>query len=441
MQPVKNLFNAREATRPIIIGLLVLTAFGASIAVLTKQWCRSNGWPDAEQHLHLCYSDFTQLFGTRGMADKLFPYFTGLPAEQALEYPVLLAILAGLTALVIPGIGFSPERQLAYFDVNSAVSFICWAVVVVAVAYAARHRSRDAIMVALAPGIILTSQLNWDLLAVMLAMLGLLAFSRKHIVLAGVLLGLGAAAKLYPFFLFGAILVLCLRTGRMRHFWVSLGSGAVAWLAVNVPFMLTAFDEWSRFYTFSGDRPAGNSSMWLAFVWTGMDGSTMSYLSNGLFGVACLGIAWLGLTATRRPRMAQLAFLIVAAFLLLGKVYSPQFVMWLIPLYVLARPKWREFLVWQGIEVFHWVFVWLWSAKWVSGLKYFGDSWTIEILYGLGIVAHMGMLVYLCAKIIGDIRNPERDVVRAEGLDDPLAGPLEGLEDKFVLGSKTANSR
>ena len=125
----------------------------------------------------------------------------------------------------------------------------------------------------------------------MLAMLGLLAFSRKHIVLAGVLLGLGAAAKLYPFFLFGAILVLCLRTGRMRHFWVSLASGVAAWLAVNVPFMLTAFDEWSRFYTFSGDRPAGNSSMWLAFVWTGMDGSTMSYLSNGLFGIACLGIA------------------------------------------------------------------------------------------------------------------------------------------------------
>ena len=120
MQPVKNLFNAREATRPVIIGLLVLTAIGASIAVLTKQWCRINGWPDAEQHLHLCYSDFTQLFGTRGMADKLFPYFTGLPAEQALEYPVLLAIMAGLTALVIPGTGFSPERQLAYFDVNSA---------------------------------------------------------------------------------------------------------------------------------------------------------------------------------------------------------------------------------------------------------------------------------------------------------------------------------
>ena len=435
MQPVKTLFNAREATRPVILWLLVLTALGAVIAVLTKQWCRVNAWPAAEQHLHMCYSDFTQLFGTRGMADKLFPYFTGLPPEQALEYPVLLAIVAGVTAMMIPGIGFSPERQLAYFDLNSALSFICWAAVVVAIAYAARHRSRDAIMVALAPGIILTSQLNWDLWAVMLATLGLLAFSRKHIVLAGVLLGLGAAAKLYPFFIFGAILVLCLRSGRMRHFWVSLSSGVVAWLAVNVPFMITAFDEWSRFYTFSGDRPAGNSSLWLAFAGTSMSGSTMSLLSNGLFGLACLGIAYIGLTAKRRPRMAQLAFLIVAAFLLLGKVYSPQFVMWLIPLYVLARPKWREFLIWQLVEVFHWAVVWLWSAKAVSDGGYFGGSWTIEILYGLGIVAHMAMLLYICIKIIGDIRNPERDVVRADGTDDPLAGPVENADDVFVLGS------
>ena len=134
MQPVKTLFNAREVTRPVIIWLLVLTAVGAVIAVLSKQWCRVNAWPAAEQHLHMCYSDFTQLFGTRGMADKLFPYFTGLPAEQALEYPVLLAIVAGVTAMLIPGIGFSPERQLAYFDLNSALSFICWAVIVVAIA-------------------------------------------------------------------------------------------------------------------------------------------------------------------------------------------------------------------------------------------------------------------------------------------------------------------
>ncbi|GAA4953097.1 hypothetical protein GCM10023238_19320 [Streptomyces heliomycini] len=64
--------------------------------------------------------------------------------------------------------------------------------------------------------------------------------------------------------------------------------------------------------------------------------------------LCCVGVAALALTAPRRPRFAQLAFLIVAAFILTNKVYSPQYVLWLVPLAALARPKWRDFLVWQG---------------------------------------------------------------------------------------------
>ncbi|GER21988.1 membrane protein [Zafaria cholistanensis] len=432
--PLKTLLTAREPNRKVVLLLLAATAAAAVAAVLTKQWCRINGWADATGvHTHMCYSDFSQLFGTRGLADRLFPFYTGLPAEQALEYPALLAVVAGVTAFLVPGIGFSPERQLLYFDLNSLGSFLCWAVVVVAVACAARRRSRDALMVAVAPGIILTSTLNWDLWAVMFATLGLLAFSRKQVVPAGVLLGLGAAAKLYPFFLFGALLVLCWRAGRMREFWKALAAAAAAWLVVNVPFMLTAFEEWSRFYTFSSEREVSFSSMWLAFTWTGLDGKDFSMLANGLFGLLCLGIAYLGLSAERRPRLGQLAFLVVAAFILTNKVYSPQFVMWLIPLYVLARPRWREFLLWQAVEAYHWAAVWLMSAKIVSGGGFGGGSVLVEVLYGTGIAAHMAMVVWICVRIIGDIRHPGRDVVRADGTDDPLAGPLEDLPDRFVL--------
>ena len=439
--PLKTLLQARRANRTVVVLLLAATAIGAVLAVLSKQWCRANGWGGAEQHIHMCYSDFAQLFGTRGLADKLFPFYTGLPAEQAMEYPALLAVIAGVAAMLVPGTGFTEERQLAYFDLNSLGSFLCWAVIVVAVAYAARNRSRDALMVAIAPGIILTSTLNWDLWAVMFATLALLAFSRNKVVLAGLLLGLGTAAKLYPLFLFGAILVLCWRTGRMRQFWKSLAAAVAAWLAVNVPFILTAFDEWSRFYTFSSEREISFSSIWLAFTWTGLDGEGFSLLSNGLFAAACLGIAYLGLSSVRRPRMAQLAFLIVAAFLLLNKVYSPQFVMWLIPLYVLSRPRWREFLVWQAVEAFHWAAVWLMSAKIVSGGEFGSGGPLIELLYGAGIAAHMGMVVYIGVRIIGDIRRPDDDVVRAGGDDDPLAGPLEGLPDAFMLPAPSRGRR
>ena len=105
----------------------------------------------------------------------------------------------------------------------------------------------------------------------------------------------------------------------------------------------------------------------------------------------------------------------------------------LVPLYVLARPRWREFLLWQALEAYHWAAVWLMSAKIVSGGSFGGGSALIEILYGTGIAAHMAMVVWICVRIIGDIRHPERDVIRADGTDDPLAGPLEDLPDKFVL--------
>ena len=65
----------------------------------------------------------------------------------------------------------------------------------------------------------------------------------------------------------------------------------------------------------------------------------------------CLGVLVLGLRARRTPRIAQLAFLIVVGFLLVNKVYSPQYVLWLLPLAVLARPRWRDLLIWQAGEV------------------------------------------------------------------------------------------
>ena len=74
-----------------------------------------------------------------------------------------------------------------------------------------------------------------------------------------------------------------------------------------------------------------------------------------LFVLCCAGIGYVALTAPQRPRLAQLAFLVVALFLLTNKVWSPQFSLWLVPLAVLALPHRRILLAWMTIDALVWV--------------------------------------------------------------------------------------
>ena len=45
----------------------------------------------------------------------------------------------------------------------------------------------------------------------------------------------------------------------------------------------------------------------------------------------------------------------MAAFLLVNKVWSPQYSLWLVPLAVLALPRWRLLLAWMLVDALVWV--------------------------------------------------------------------------------------
>lgn len=104
--------------------------------------------------------------------------------------------------------------------------------------------------------------------------------------------------------------------------------------------------------------------------------------------------------------------------------------LWLIPLAALARPRWRDFLIWQAGEVVYFLGIWFYLAYTSSADKHQGLP--VEG-YQLAIIAHLLTTLYLCAVIVRDILMPERDVVRRDGSDDPSGGVLDGAEDVFVL--------
>ena len=128
-----------------------------------------------------------------------------------------------------------------------------------------------------------------------------------------------------------------------------------------------------------------------------------------------------GLLAPATPRLAQLGFLVVAGFLLVNKVYSPQYVLWLLPLAALARPRWRDLLIWQAGELFYFAAVWLYLGGYTASAA----SGRPDHVYWIAIAVRVLAQLYLIALVVRDILVPWRDPVRQDGVtDDPVHPPL-----------------
>ncbi|MEU2155526.1 glycosyltransferase 87 family protein [Streptomyces sp. NPDC019396] len=421
------------------VRVIALVAIGMfALGMVQKLPCYNWAWfrGSSSQYTHACYSDIPHLFLGRGFADGLVPYFDRLTGDmEYLEYPVLTGLFMQVAAwLTAPFDGDLQYREQMYWLVNAGMLLICAVIIAVCVTRTQRNRPWDGLLVALAPAFALTATINWDLLAVALTAAAMLMWSRGRVLVFGVLIGLATAAKLYPVLLLGPLLVLCWRAGKYREYGAALLGAAGAWLVVNVPVMLLAPEGWKKFYTFSQERQVDFGSFWLIITQrTGeeLDVELVNTYATLLVILACAGIAWLSLTAPRRPRVGQLAFLVVAAFILTNKVYSPQYVLWLIPLAALARPRWRDFLIWQGCEVVYFLGIWMYLAYTTSGDKHQGLP---PEGYQLAIAAHLLGTLYLCAVVVRDILMPERDVVRQDGSDDPAGGVLDRAPDVFALG-------
>ncbi len=420
--------------------LVVLATFSYVLGYVLDLSCRAQGWRTPERYEHLCYTDIAPLYSLRGFADGLLPYIQAMPDGQHLEYPVLTGAFMQVASLITSGVTAvfaTTSKATVFFDVNVIMLFVAFVVTVVATALTVRRRPWDAAMVALAPTMILAATVNWDLLPLAFIAVALLLWSRKHPFAAGLLLGLAVAAKFYPVLLLGGFLLLTIRTAKWRAFGLLVAGTAVAWLVTNVPFMVANFEGWSYFYRFSQTRGEDFGSIWFALTQAGLDGvpaDRLNLVATGSFLLLCVGIAWLTLGAPRRPRLAAVLFLIVAAFVLTNKVYSPQYSLWLVPLAVMARPRWREFLIWQAGEVVYFAAIWWFLVGYgiddTTGLT--GQEYTVAV------VIHVLVTVYFAAMVLQDMLAPHLDPVRNDGFDDdaddPGGGVFDGAPDAFRLG-------
>ncbi|RBY80890.1 hypothetical protein DQ238_07555 [Geodermatophilus sp. TF02-6] len=428
---------------PLRVCLLFTTAVLA-LAWVKQAPCADGNWAGYVQYTHLCYSDTVPLYGLHGLDRGLVPYL-----DSPVEYPVLTgAFMVGAAALgraytgLADAVGLLPQVPgvQAYYVATCLLLSVCALLTTRAVLALSGRRPWDAAMVGLSPLLFVHAFTNWDLWAVALGSLGLWAWARRRPVLAGLLLGLGVAAKLYPVLLLAALFLLCLRAGRVRTWLRTAVAAGAAWLVVNVPVAVLAPENWARFFRLNSERPADPDTLWnIAITLSGgrlfdgplAEGQTPEVLNAVVAVTLLLGVAavaWLVLAAPVRPRVAQVAFLLVAGFLLVNKVWSPQYSLWLLPLAVLARPSWRALLLWQATEALLWVPRMLW---------YLGtENRGVEVEWFLGaVVLRDAAVVVLVALVVRDVWRPDGDVVRAgwPGVDDPAGGVLDHAEDAVTL--------
>ncbi|SFP84155.1 Uncharacterized membrane protein [Amycolatopsis arida] len=447
----------------LLLAVLALTVGWFGKAACIQQYTTGDGqveldWRSGRPYVALCYSDIVPLYGAERLDEPdTFPYATswveneGEPSEQVryMEYPVLTGLFQWVNAKLthawvdLADTGWLPGALpvVVYFDITALFLALAWLLTVWAVTRSSPRRPWDAAIVAASPLVMVHAFTNFDTLSTALAATGLLAWSRRRHGLAGLLFGLGAAVKLYPLFLLGPLLVLCVRAGKLRAWVTTTATAAGAWAAVNLPFIVYLREGWAEFFRLNSQRGMDPDSLYNVVSyftgWTGFDGELvrgqtpvwLNTVSGGLFLLGCAGIAYLALAAPVRPRLAQLCFLVVAVFLLTNKVWSPQYSLWLVPLAALAIPRWRLLLGWMVIDALVWaprMFYYLGTDN--RGLP---EGWFLGavVLRDLAVIG-------LCVLVVREILRPAEDLVRRGGDDDPLGGVLDRALDVRVLRAR-----
>jgi hypothetical protein len=289
------------------------------------------------------------------LLDGVAPY-----RELPLEYPPLALVPIGLGGVL----GTGPGSYEVFFGELMGFTTFAGLFLTAALAGSPESGRRAAWLFAFAP--LLTGALartHFDPVPVAIAVAALLALARGRPVLGCALLGVGTMTKLFPAILLPVALAWLWGRGQRRDVLRGLVAFAAVVAVVSAPFLSRGYLDAYRYHR---DRPVQIEST-PATVLFALGGSQVTgttarpdrFKSNGLDGgsagavealflvvLAAALVAATALAARRTdPRHLVLcAFAALLAFAGLGKVLSPQFVLWLVPFAALAW-VWGERLV------------------------------------------------------------------------------------------------
>ncbi len=366
---------AGQARRPVI-------ALGSGVVMLACLFTLLAGYsikapcPVMEMR-SWCYSDIQALWDQRDLVSHSLPYLHGGVAHATvdqqmangepgllvltgheLEYPVLTGLFVWATSLL------AHDVQI-FFYVNALA---LTGLVLFTLRLLMKMAGRRVLLFALAPTLAWYAYLNWDVLVVSSTVAAIYAWWRHRYWLCGALLGVGICLKAWPAFLLIPLAFdLILRRPRRDLAGALVAAGGVTAL-LNLPFMLHNWEAWKAPYTFQSSRPMtlDTNSLW-PYLWSKANNVVVA---NHLSELACalafgiiLAEAWRVSRFSGIYPFVQTSAAMIAVFVALGRVHSPQYAIWILPFFVLLRIRfrwWVAFVLTDAWLFAQWTIVPLW---------------------------------------------------------------------------------
>ena len=325
------------------------------ISFLKFNHCRVNGFTSPDNYVHACYTDIPALFTERGLDSNTFPY---LSPTNSIEYPPIIGLGNWLISFITP----SENSFRTFFDINAVIILVLFFISAIIVR---KISPTNQYLFPLAPAVIASLFINWDMWAVVSTLLAIYYFDKKKYEASGIWLGVSIATKFFPVVLLLPIAIIFYRTSKIRLFYQYLFTTAIFWGAINIPIALTHFDGWWRFFKLNLERGADFGSIWFALSLLDINIPHLDLIYPLLSIALFIGLAIYLLKLPNTPNLAAVALFALVIFTTVGKVYSPQYILWLTPLAVIALQNSKQlitFWFWQATEAIYHLAIWQYLA-------------------------------------------------------------------------------
>ncbi len=273
---------------------------------------------------HIGYSDILGFFEKASLP--------GLPyIDKPIEYPVI-------TGLVIQLAGALGKTKIGYYLASSLMlGLAAFITTLLLVKLTPKNQEKNLyIYWIFAPSFLFFSIYNWDIIAVLFSLAAFLAMKKDKDLLAAFFLALGFASKFYPVIYFLPLILKLWKNHRFKKIGGVIGIFLVTAGVINLPFILANFDGWSFFYHLNQLRGPNLDSMWgiVSLLFRKLTVSEINITSLVCFITG----AWLLTKRLKDFGTLELSFGLTLLFLIFNKVFSPQYILWLLPFFVILNP-------------------------------------------------------------------------------------------------------